>query len=238
MPVFVKVTNTRKRDPVREYVKEYAYKTTAVTNLSVPAGLSVQEATINRPAPGTPPDSLYAFPTAPSAANPYSYTVANANYPFPLTVHRPQFDFVAKQTVKEAHVLQFAVNARTPATGVALSYSAANLPAGASFAPATRTLSWTPRYGQAGTYTMQFIVDDGVIPETQNVSVTVTPGVAGDVNEDAAINCVDVLAASSIIGRRTGQPGFLPTADIDGNGVIDIRDVSAIARLLPAGTHC
>ena len=29
-----------------------------------------------------------------------------------------------------------------------------------------------------------------------------------------------------------------PTADIDGNGVIDVRDIAAVSRLLPSGTHC
>ena len=40
------------------------------------------------------------------------------------------------------------------------------------------------------------------------------------------------------MGTRTGQPGFAPTYDLDLNGVIDIRDIAAISRLLPAGMHC
>jgi hypothetical protein len=34
-------------------------------------------------------------------------------------------------------------------------------------------------------------------------------------------------------GTRSGQAGFAPTADIDGNGVIDIRDIAAIASAVP-----
>jgi len=73
VPVFVKVTNTKKRDADREYVINYPYKTTTVTNLTTPGGLSVQDVTVARPAPGTPPDTLYTLPTAPSAARPWRH---------------------------------------------------------------------------------------------------------------------------------------------------------------------
>ena len=88
VPVFVKVTNTRKREPDREYVKEAPYKTTTVNGLVTPPGLTVQSVTIDRPAPGTPPDSLYQYPTAPDAAHPYGYDVPDSAYPHPQTVYR------------------------------------------------------------------------------------------------------------------------------------------------------
>jgi len=62
--------------------------------------------------------------------------------------------------------------------------------------------------------------------------------VYGDANGDGQVTCADVTAASGAIGRRTGQPEFISAADVDQNGVIDIRDISAISRLLPAGSHC
>jgi hypothetical protein len=61
VPVFVKVANTRKREPDREYVKKAPYKATTVNDLVTPPGLIVQSATLDRPAPGTPPDSLSLF---------------------------------------------------------------------------------------------------------------------------------------------------------------------------------
>ena len=172
VPAVVKVTNTRKRDPVREYVKDLPYRTTTVTNVTLPAGVSQQEVVVDRPAPGTPPDSLYALPTAPSAANPYAYEIANASYPKPLTVYRPFFDSIARPTVSENEAVQFTVNAQTPAD-VPLAYSATGLPRGAAFDPATRTFTWTPDYRQAGTYVVRFFVDDGVIPESTDVVVGV-----------------------------------------------------------------
>jgi hypothetical protein len=88
VPVFVKVTNTRKREADREYVKEAPYRTTTVNDLITPPGLSVRSVTVDRPAPGTPPDSLYRYPSAPDGAHPYSYVVPDSAYPDPKTVYR------------------------------------------------------------------------------------------------------------------------------------------------------
>jgi polygalacturonase len=86
VPVFVTVTNTKKRTVDLEYVPNEPYKTTTVSNLTAPAGLAVQQVTVSRPAPGTPPDSLYTLPTAPSEAQPYAYAVPSESYPKPATV--------------------------------------------------------------------------------------------------------------------------------------------------------
>ena len=60
------------------------------------------------------------------------------------------------------------------------------------------------------------------------------PYVPGDVNGDNAANCTDVAMANSAVGTRTGQAGFLPSADLNNNGVIDLIDVklvrAAVAR--------
>ena len=88
VPVLVKVTNTRKRETDLEYVKEAPYKTTTVDGLVTPPGLPIQSVTVDRPAPGTPSDSLYQYPTAPNAAHPYGYDVPDSAYPHPLTVYR------------------------------------------------------------------------------------------------------------------------------------------------------
>lgn len=63
-------------------------------------------------------------------------------------------------------------------------------------------------------------------------------GVRGDVDGDGVVGCSDLNAARAVIGLQRGAPRYAPTADIDGNGAIDLRDVSAIARLLPMGTRC
>jgi polygalacturonase len=90
IPVFVAVTNTRKREVDREYVKETPYRTTTVNGLVTPPGLAVEKVSVDRPAPGTPPDSLYRYPTAPDAAHPYGYDVPDSAYPFPTAVYKIQ----------------------------------------------------------------------------------------------------------------------------------------------------
>jgi hypothetical protein len=173
VPTFVKVTNTKKRAPDREYVLNEPYKRTTVTDVTTPVGLAVQEVTIERPAPGTPPDTLYTLPTAPSAAAPYAYAVPDTAYPRPLTVYRPSVAGIPASTVIAGQTLSFLVNGVNPADST-LTYSAGPLPAGASFDPASRQFSWTPTLAQVGKHTLELAVNDGVLPEKRSFTVTVT----------------------------------------------------------------
>jgi hypothetical protein len=172
-PMIVRVTNTRKRDAGREYVKDHPYRTTTVRNTTIPPNIPVQNVTVDRPAPGTPPDALYTAPTAPDAAHPYAYAVPNAAYPKPRSVYRPFFDPLPARSVAAGAPLTFVVSARSIADGAALQYSASQLPAGATFDAATRTFTWTPQGGQAGAHVIRFTVDDGVLPVHKDVTVTV-----------------------------------------------------------------
>jgi polygalacturonase len=173
VPMVVRVTNTRKREAGREYVKDQSYKTTTVKNVTIPPTVSVQNVTVDRPAPGTPPDSLYSHPTAPSASHPYAYAIANADYPKPRSVYRPFFEAIPAKSVRIDEALTFVVTARNPLEGVGLRYSASQLPNGATFDPATRTFAWMPQTGQAGSHTVRFTVDDGLIPVHREVVITV-----------------------------------------------------------------
>jgi hypothetical protein len=128
---------------------------------------------VDRPSPGTPPDSLYSDPTAPSAAHPYSFAVADDQYPLPATVYRPSFDSIGAKKIAAGQTLQFAVIARSPDANARLTYSAGNLPTGATFDPATRSFSWTPAKAQGGAHTVKFTVDDGVLPESTTVTINV-----------------------------------------------------------------
>ena len=55
-----------------------------------------------------------------------------------------------------------------------LRYSASRLPGGATFDPVTRAFTWTPGPGQAGIHTVRFTVDDGVLPEYRESTITVS----------------------------------------------------------------
>jgi hypothetical protein len=54
-----------------------------------------------------------------------------------------------------------------------LTYAITNLPEGASFDPATRTLTWTPSYQQAGVYELTYAISDGTDEATGNVRIQI-----------------------------------------------------------------
>ncbi|WP_160111718.1 glycoside hydrolase family 28 protein [Paraburkholderia piptadeniae] len=87
MPEFVMVANARKREAESEFVPNVPYRMTTVSNVFTPPGVTKQAVAILRPAPGTPPDRLYGYPTVPSAVHPYGYAIPNTSYRLPPTVH-------------------------------------------------------------------------------------------------------------------------------------------------------
>lgn len=94
-----------------------------------------------------------------------SYAAPNGDSP-------PQLEPIAPLSVTEGQQLAFTINATDPDDDD-LVYSIRNLPSGASFDAGEAAFSWTPEYGQAGTYAPCFGVSDGVITVSENVSITV-----------------------------------------------------------------
>jgi hypothetical protein len=78
-------------------------------------------------------------------------------------------------------------------------FSATNLPPGATFNPVTQTFDWTPNSAQGGTqpYLVSFTVSGGQFVDAKQVSITVLD------------NCVD-----------TDGDGVPDACDLDGNGII------------------
>ena len=85
----------------------------------------------------------------------------------------PSFNPLSPQSVAENSLLSFTVSASDP-DGDALTYSASNLPQGATFNASTRTFSWTPTYTQSGNYQVTFAVSDGQLTASQTVGIGVT----------------------------------------------------------------
>lgn len=61
---------------------------------------------------------------------------------------------------------------------------------------------------------------------------------AGDVNADGAVNCADIALVRAAFGKRTGQAGFDPRADVTGDGVVDIRDLNYVSQRATPGVSC
>jgi hypothetical protein len=86
----------------------------------------------------------------------------------------PTFTVPSNPTTPEGTTLVFTVSA-TDADGDVLTYVASNLPAGATFDGATRTLTWLPGFDAAGTYPgVHFEASDGESSASLDVIITVT----------------------------------------------------------------
>jgi hypothetical protein len=110
----------------------------------------------------------------------------------------------------------------------------------------TDTISTSATFtGQAGkTYRFYSVARDAVgnaedPPDVFDGSTTVTVAtLVGDLNSDGAVNCGDLAVVRASFGKRTGQSAFDPRADVNSNGVVDVRDLSFVSRLVSPGTKC
>jgi hypothetical protein len=85
----------------------------------------------------------------------------------------PVLNAIGNKSVNEGTALTFTISA-SDADGDALTYSASNLPVGATFNATNRTFSWTPSLSQAGVYTgVHFQVSDGQMTDYEDVTITV-----------------------------------------------------------------
>src|SRR5262249_52649411 len=70
--------------------------------------------------------------------------------------------------------------------------------------------------------------------------VSLQPGstMLGDVNADGKNECADIAIIEAAFGKRVGQVGYQARADVNGDSVVNIIDLSMVSRLLPAGLIC
>lgn len=107
--------------------------------------------------------------------------------------HPPVISPIGDKKISEGQLLSFVVKATDP-DGNKLTYSASNLPPGASFDQATQTFSWTPGYDQAGNYAnVEFAVtDDGFPNEIAVELITIT---VGEINRYPVLEAIGSLQA-------------------------------------------
>ncbi len=85
----------------------------------------------------------------------------------------PVLAVIGDKTVDEGQLLEFTVSATDP-DGDLLSFSASNLPTGATFDAATQAFSWTPDFTKSGDYpNVRFEVTDGVLTDFEEITITV-----------------------------------------------------------------
>ena len=85
----------------------------------------------------------------------------------------PVLAAIGNKSAQEGKRLAFTISAQD-ADGDPLTYSASNLPPGASFDASNRVFSWTPGPGQAGLFEgIRFEVTDGSHVDSENISISV-----------------------------------------------------------------
>lgn len=90
-------------------------------------------------------------------------SVANVNRP-------PVFAALGDRSVDATDMLSFTVSATDP-DGDNLAYSAGGLPSSANLTG--QTFSWTPGYGEAGSYEITFTVSDGELTDSETMTLLV-----------------------------------------------------------------
>jgi len=144
------------------------------------------------------------------------------------TNHAPVLDPIGNKAVYEGQLLEFIVTATDP-DGDNLTYSASNLPEGASFDPAAQTFSWTPTYVQAGTYpNVHFGVTDGNLTDVEDITITVKYP-PGDANGDGSVDSLDITKLKRII---MGLDDPTPGADANGDGNVNALDITKIELII------
>jgi hypothetical protein len=84
----------------------------------------------------------------------------------------PVLTYIRGKSVQAGTKLTFIISA-TDVDADPLTYSAADLPAGASFRTSTRRFSWIPNTRQTGTHYVTFTVSDGELTDSERVMIRV-----------------------------------------------------------------
>ncbi|MEZ5336015.1 MAG: putative Ig domain-containing protein [Methanolobus sp.] len=79
---------------------------------------------------------------------------------------------IGNQVVNEDELLSFSISATDP-DGDSVSYSASDVPDGATFDSSTRTFSWTPDYGDSGSYSVTFSANANGLSDSETITITV-----------------------------------------------------------------
>ena len=62
--------------------------------------------------------------------------------------------------------------------------------------------------------------------------------ILGDVDGDNKVDCTDLGIVRGSFGKRVGDPGFDPRADVNNDGLVNILDLAIVSRQLPPGIQC
>ncbi|MFA5795145.1 MAG: fibronectin type III domain-containing protein [Candidatus Brocadiia bacterium] len=143
----------------------------------------------------------------------------------------PVLNAIGNKIITEGTTLTFTVSATDP-DGDTMTFTAYNLPAGATFNVATQVFTWVPTYNQSGTYsTVRFKVADAIglyVEETITITVTDVPA------PTAPFNLVATVASATQINlswqdNSSDETGFKVEQKMGGGAYAQIASLSANA---------
>lgn len=111
--------------------------------------------------------------------------------------------------------------------------------------PGTNPATLSPEPSVSGGFVVGHVNPDGIsatftgLASFSTVVGLVSNGqIPGDVNADGKLDCADVAIVKASFGKRTGQTGFDPRADINGDGFVDVNDLAFVLKQLSPGVVC
>ena len=150
------------------FVKDIACTILGKGNVSSPGTFAIINMTAGNLS-GTSPLKIEGVKITNSYAQLLPHNISNGTL---IVNDPPVLTPIGDKTVYEGSLLEFTVSAYDPDNDT-LSFTAGNLPRGASFDPETRKFSWTPDYEQAGSYKVHFEVSDGYYNDSEDITITV-----------------------------------------------------------------
>ena len=176
--------NNVNRAPVLFLIPNKTVSETQTLSFSIHAvsidGDAITYSAQNLPAGATLSGSTFTWTPSYSQAGSYQVTFIASDgslqdsHTITITVNNvnraPVLFLIPNKTVSETQTLSFSIHA-VSIDGDAITYSAQNLPAGATLSGSTFT--WTPSYSQAGSYQVTFIASDGSLQDSHTITITV-----------------------------------------------------------------
>jgi len=167
-------------------------------------------------------------PALPAATSTGEFLPQNTYAPAPVATGESTVYIKPDKVAHAGEQLSFTISAED-ADGDTLFYSAADLPDGADFDSDNRIFSWTPRYDQAGVYSVRFEVTDGEYTDTEDIVITVVQFSENwDVNGDTDANVLDMV----LVGQRWDESGLTGwiLEDTNEDGIVNVLDFIIIGQ--------
>jgi hypothetical protein len=77
-----------------------------------------------------------------------------------------------------------------------------------------------------------------VLSQNPSAGSNASSGSPVNLSVSSGSSCADLQLVKAAFGSKRGQPAYNPIADVNNDGIVNISDLSMVARALPAGTVC